>query len=60
MKLLRGSNLMEKLVIGIVGKPSIEKDMWHYMEIVDDIRYVLTKNGALAVGLLPSEKKTRI
>lgn len=46
-----------KPVIGIVGKPSLEKDMWHYMEIVDDIRYVLIKNGALAVGILPSEKK---
>lgn len=32
-------------------------DMWHYMEIVDDIRYVLAKNGALAVGILPTEEK---
>ncbi len=48
---------MNKPVIGIVGKPSMETDMWHYMEIVDDIRYVLIKNNALVVGLLPSEKK---
>lgn len=46
-----------KPVIGIVGKPCMETDMWHYMEIVDDIRYCLVKNGALAVGILPSEEK---
>lgn len=46
-----------KPVIGIVGKPSMETDMWHYMEIVDDIRYILIKNNAIAVGLLPTEKK---
>lgn len=48
---------MIKPVIGIVSKPSMVTDMWHYMEIVDDIRYVLAKNNALAVGLLPTEKK---
>lgn len=48
-----------KPIIGIVGKPSMETDMWSYMEIVDDIRYVLIKNNALAVGLLPSEKKLK-
>ncbi len=46
-----------KPIIGIVGKPVMEKDMWHYMSIVDDIRYVLIKNNALAAGILPSEKK---
>lgn len=46
-----------KPVIGIVGKPSIVTDMWHYMDIVDDIRYVLVKNGALVVGVLPTEKR---
>lgn len=48
---------MIKSVIGIVGKPSMESDMWHYMEICDDIRYALIKNGALAVGILPTDKK---
>ena len=48
---------MSKPIIGIVGKPSIEKDMWHYMEIVDDIRYTLIKNGAIAIGLLPTDNK---
>ncbi len=53
-----GVDLM-KPIIGIVSKPSMETDMWHYMEIVDDIRYVLIKNNALAVGFLPSEKKIK-
>lgn len=35
-----------KPIIGIVSKPALEIDMWHYMEIVDDIRYVLIKNDA--------------
>lgn len=48
---------MVKPVIGIVGKPSMESDMWHYMEFVDDIRYVLIKNGALVAGILPTDKK---
>lgn len=48
---------MKKPIIGIVGKPAMTTDMWHYMEIVDDIRYVLVKNGALAVGILPTEEK---
>lgn len=48
---------LTKPIIGIVGKPSIETSMWHYMEFVDEIRYVLVKNGALVIGLLPTEKK---
>lgn len=48
---------MNKPIIGIVAKPASETDMWHYMEIVDDIRYILIKNNALAVGILPTEKK---
>ena len=48
-----------KPIIGIVAKPSEYADMWHYMEIVDDIRYVLNKNGALVVGLLSPEKRVQ-
>lgn len=44
-----------KPVIGIVAKPATEIDMWHYMGVVDEIRAVLVKNGALAVGVLPAE-----
>ena len=48
---------LNKPIIGIVGKPSMNIDMWHYMEIVDDIRFALEKNGALVIGLLPTDKK---
>lgn len=48
---------MNKSIIGIVGKPTIESDMWHYMEIVDDIRYTILKNNAIAIGILPTDKK---
>ncbi len=46
---------MEKPFIGIVSKPIEVTDMWHYMSIVDDIRCVLVKNGALVCSLLPSK-----
>lgn len=48
---------MKKPIIGIVAKPSLEQDMWHYMEVVDDIRVALGKNNALTVGILPTENK---
>lgn len=47
---------MKKPIIGIVSKPYMECDMWHYLDIVDDIRYVLIKNNALVVGLLPTDR----
>lgn len=46
---------MKKPIIGIVAKPCMQQDMWHYMEIVDEIRYALLKNDALVVGILPTE-----
>lgn len=48
---------MNKPIIGIIGKPTIESDMWHYIEIVDDIRYAILKNNAIAIGILPTDKK---
>ncbi len=48
---------MSKPIIGIVAKPVIEYDMWHYMGIVDNIRHVLINAGALAVGILPTDRK---
>ena len=48
---------MEKPIIGIVAKPCLEQDMWHYMEVVDDIRVALAKNNGLAVGILPTENR---
>lgn len=48
---------MKKPVIGIVAKNVVDKDMWHYLEIVDEIRYKLIQNGALVIGILPTDKK---
>ena len=48
---------MKKPLIGIVSKPALITDMWHFMEIVDDIRLILMKNNALAVGILPTDRK---
>ena len=48
---------MNKPIIGIVSKPTIESDMWHYMEVVDDIRYAILKNNAISIGILPTDKK---
>ncbi len=48
---------MVKPLIGIVSKPALEGDMWHYMDIVDENRYALLKNGALVIGLLPTDKR---
>ncbi len=48
---------MNKPIIGVVGKPSIETDMWHYIEIVDDIRHILIKNNALVIAILPTDQK---
>ncbi len=48
---------MVKPLIGIVSKPALEADMWHYMDVVDEIRYVLIKSGALVVGLLPTDER---
>ncbi|MBR0385124.1 MAG: gamma-glutamyl-gamma-aminobutyrate hydrolase family protein [Erysipelotrichaceae bacterium] len=48
---------MKKPVIGIVAKPQVhrENDYWHRLEMVDEIRYLLIKHGAIGVMLLPSE-----
>lgn len=47
---------MKKPLIGIVAKPKLETDMWYYTEIVDDIRYVVIKNGGAAIGILPTNQ----
>ena len=45
-----------KPLIGILAKPLPDGDMWSYMHIVDNIRYVLVKQGALVVGILPTDQ----
>lgn len=49
---------MKKPIIGIVSKPKPkkEKNIWNKMYIADEIRYILIKNGGLAISLLPTEE----
>lgn len=43
-----------KPLIGIVGKPAILSVDWKYMNISDNIRYSIIKNGGLAIGIVPT------
>ena len=48
---------MKKPIIGIIGKvqPQYEEDIWHRIDEVDEIRYLIVKNGGTAIMLLPTE-----
>lgn len=48
---------MKKPIIGIIGKvqPKYEEDIWHRIDEVDEIRYLIVKNGGIAIMLLPTE-----
>lgn len=48
---------MEKPIIGIIGKvqPQYGEDIWHRIDEVDEIRYLIVKNGGIAITLLPTE-----
>ena len=48
---------MRKPIIGIIGKvqPQYEEDIWHRIDEVDEIRYLIVKNGGIAIMLLPTE-----
>ena len=48
---------MEKPIIGIIGKvqPQYGEDIWHRIDEVDEIRYLIVKNGGIAIVLLPTE-----
>ena len=50
---------MSKPVIGIPSKErnKEENDYWHRQEVVDDLRYLIVKNGGIGIALLPSEKR---
>ena len=45
-----------KPLIGIVSKPTRYKQdpLWQYDELIDDFRYLMVQNGALAIGILPT------
>lgn len=48
---------MKKPIIGIIGKvqPQYGEDIWHRIDEVDEIRYLIVKNGGTAITLLPTE-----
>ena len=48
---------MKKPIIGIIGKaqPQYGEDIWHRIDEVDEIRYLIVKNGGTAIVLLPTE-----
>ena len=48
---------MERPIIGIIGKvqPQYGEDIWHRIDEVDEIRYLIVKNGGTAIMLLPTE-----
>lgn len=49
---------MSKPIIGIIGKvqPQYGDDIWHRIDEVDELRYLIVKNGGTAIMLLPTEK----
>lgn len=52
---------MKKPIIGIIGKvqPQYGEDIWHRIDEVDEIRYLIVKNGGTAIMLLPTEETLR-
>lgn len=48
---------MKRPLIGIIGKvqPQYGEDIWHRIDEVDEIRYLIVKNGGTAIMLLPTE-----
>lgn len=49
---------MRKPIIGIIGKvqPQYGEDIWHRIDEVDEIRYLIVKNRGTAIILLPTEE----
>ena len=49
--------MKNKPIIGIIGKvqPKYDEDLWHRIDAVDEIRYLIVKNGGIAITLLPTE-----
>ena len=49
---------MRKPIIGIIGKvqPQYGEDIWHRIDEVDEIRYLIVKSGGIAIMLLPTEE----
>ena len=43
--------MKNKPIIGIIGKvqPKYDEDLWHRIDAVDEIRYLIVKNGGIAI-----------
>ena len=52
--------MARKPIIGIVGKPQCDDIIWNKICISNEIKDVLNKNGALAIGIIPQSKITDI
>ena len=50
-----------KPIIGIIGKvqPQYGEDIWHRVDEVDEIRYLIVKNGGIAITILPTNKSLK-
>lgn len=48
---------MKRPIVGIIGKvqPQYGEDIWHRIDEVDELRYLIVKNGGIAIMLLPTE-----
>jgi gamma-glutamyl-gamma-aminobutyrate hydrolase PuuD len=49
---------MKKPIIGIIGKTLEfnEKFLWHQITCYDEIRYLIVKNGGIAIEILPTQQ----
>ena len=49
--ILLATRKRSKPIIGIIGKvqPQYGEDIWHRIDEVDEIRYLIVKNGAIAI-----------
>lgn len=47
-----------KKVIGIISKPKMKKNnkIWNKMYIADELRYLIVKNGGIAISILSTEE----
>lgn len=48
---------MNKVLIGIVGKPDNTENIWSYIEINNEINECITRNDGLTIGIIPQDSK---
>ncbi len=57
VRIIRGGNVMKKPIIGIPCKvrERDKTDLWHRMEVVDELRVLVIEHGGIAIMLMSSE-----